>query len=150
VTVFLVAAEPWAHHPVVESRDEIELDTLRVKTLRESPQVKTLLRSLATAAKLTPANARVVDFTHDLPAELAFVIERVQTEGRAWQAWRTQEAVYAVSAELDETASRIQGHPVLTLYAHDDRGRVTDSSSWMERSNGEWVMRSRNAKRGAH
>ncbi len=150
MTAFLVAARPRVHHPDVESRDAFELDTVRVKTLRESPQVKTLLRSLAIAAKLIPANARVVDFTHDLPAELAFVIERVQAEGRAWQAWRTQEAVYAVSAELDETASRIQGLPVLTLYAHDDRGRVTDSSSWMERSNGEWVMRSRNAKRSAH
>ncbi len=150
MTAFLVAARPQVHHPDVESRDAFELDTVRVKTLRESPQVKTLLRSLAIAAKLIPANARVVDFTHDLPAELAFVIERVQAEGRAWQAWRTQEAVYAVSAELDETASRIQGLPVLTLYAHDDRGRVTDSSSWMERSNGEWVMRSRNAKRSAH
>jgi hypothetical protein len=123
------------------------MDTVRVKILREHSQIRTLLRSLLSTVQSIPPDSQPIHFTNELPAELSFVLERVQNEGRAWQAWRTVEDIGAVSAELDETASRIQGLPVLTLFEHDARGLVTQSSSWMGRENGEWVMRGAGKRR---
>jgi hypothetical protein len=123
------------------------MDTVRVRTLREHSQVRTLLRALLESARLFPPGSQLIDFTNELPAELSFALERVQSEGRAWQAWRRGNDVGAVSAELDETVSRIQGLPVLLLFHHDDRGLVTKTSSWMGRQSGEWVMRSPGQRR---
>ena len=123
------------------------MDTVRVRILREQSQIRTLLRSLLGSTQTIPPDSQPINFTSELPAELSFVLERVQNEGRAWQAWRRKQEVGAVSVELDETASRIQGLPVLLLFEHDARGLVTKCSSWMGRESGEWVMRSAGHKR---
>lgn len=141
-----------AHHSSIRSirtssGQLTAMDTVRVRILREHPQVRSLLRSLLAATRSIPPDSEAVSLAGELPAELAFVLERAQSEGRAWQAWRRKQDVGAVSAELDETASRIQGLPVLTLFEHDAKGLVTRSSSWMERESGEWVMRSTGRRR---
>jgi len=123
------------------------MDTVRVRILRDPSQVRTMLRSLLTCVGAIPPDSQLISFTAELPAELSFVLERVQSEGRAWQAWRRQQQVGAVSAELDETASRIQGHPVLNLFEHDAKGLVIRTSSWMGRESGEWIMRSGGRRR---
>jgi hypothetical protein len=123
------------------------MDTVRVRILREHPQISTLLRSLLNSAQTIPSDSQPVEFVNELPAELSLALERAQSEGRAWQAWRRAKDAGAVSAELDEVASRIQGLPVLTLFEHDAKGLVTKSSSWMGRETGEWVIRGSGKRR---
>jgi hypothetical protein len=118
--------------------DEV-VDTTQLRALRLGPEIHVLLRSLVLNRNLVPPAGVFLNFTSELPPELAAALEGVQRDGKAWSAWRDEEGVHAVSAEIDEALSPMVGHPVLRLSRHDSVGQVIECTCWFESEPDTWT-----------
>jgi len=114
------------------------VDTTQLRALRLGPEVHVLLRSLVLNRNFVPAEGAFLNFTSELPPQRAHVLDDVQREGKAWCAWRDDQGVHAVSAEIDEALSPMVGHPVLRLSRHDAVGRIVESTCWFESEPDTW------------
>jgi hypothetical protein len=116
------------------------MDTARLRALRTFPRVQALLRSLLGDQKLVPPQARYLTLPHELPRALQDKLSRAEKQGRGWCAWCVGEQFAAVSADIDEAASRMHARPVLQVFLHDETGRVIGSSGWLETQPERWSM----------
>lgn len=114
------------------------MDTARLRALRTFPRVQALLRSLLGCQSLVPAEAYFLNLLEELPRPLQDNLARAEKEGRGWCAWRVNDQLAAISADIDEAASRMHARPVLQLFLHDDSGRVIGSSGWLETQPDRW------------
>jgi hypothetical protein len=125
--------------PVGDSRGDDVVDTTQLRALRLGPEIHVLLRSLVLNRNLVPPDAVFLNFTTELPSELAHVLEDMQRAGQAWCAWRDEHQAYAVSAESDEALSTMLGRPVLRLSHHDELGAIVGATCWLESEPDTWV-----------
>ena len=116
------------------------VDTTQLRALRLGPEIHVLLRSLVLSRKLVPEDGVFLNFTSELPQQLGDVLEAIQREGKAWCAWRDEDRVHAVSAEIDEGLTPMVGHPVLRLSHHDADGRVVQCTCWFESEPDHWAL----------
>jgi len=114
------------------------VDTTQLRALRLGPEVHVLLRSLVLNRNLVPPEGIFLNFTSELPPELAVALDDIQREGKAWCAWRDERGVHAVSGEMDEALSPMVGHPVLRLSRHDVTGAVVECTCWFESKPDTW------------
>ena len=108
------------------------VDTARLRALRTYPQVHDLLRSLMSDLNLIPRNSELVGQLDALPVPMKRALLRAENRNRGWCAWRDAGVPVALTADVSEAASRMQGSPVLQLFLHDCQGRVIGSSGWLQ------------------
>jgi hypothetical protein len=100
--------------------------------------VQALLRSLLAHRELIPAGGRLLALSQQLPHPLQDTLLRAEKRGRAWCAWRVDDEFGAISADIDEAASRIYARPVLQVFLHDVTGRIIGCSGWLEAEPARW------------
>jgi hypothetical protein len=115
------------------------VDTARLRTLRTLPELQALLSSFLADRQLLPVQSELITREGELPEGLRGAIRRAENQDHAWRAWRHQSEVNAVSAQLDEDASRLHGRPVLLVFLHNALGQVIGSSKWLETRPGVWT-----------
>ncbi len=114
------------------------VDTTQLRALHLGPEIHVMLRSLVLNRSFVPPEGLFLNFTSELPPQLAHVLDGVQREGKAWCAWRDEQGVHAVSAEIDEALSPMVGHPVLRLSRHDAVGQIVECTCWFEGEPDKW------------
>jgi hypothetical protein len=127
IAIFILADRRWT------------VDTARLRALRTFPRVQALLRSLLGHQQLVPPEGRFLTLSNELPPSLQDTLSRAESQGLGWCAWHVNDEFAAISADVDEGASRIYARPVLQVFLHDATGRVIGSSGWLETQPGRWA-----------
>ena len=115
------------------------MDTERLRTLRTLPELQALLGSFLADRQLLPLQSELITQEDELPQGLRSAIGRAENQAHVWRVWRHQSEVNAVTAQLDEDASRLHGRPVLLVFLHNVSGQVIGSSKWLETRPGHWT-----------
>jgi len=114
-------------------------DTARLRGLGTFPRVQVLLGELITDQQLIPPGSRNVSNPDALPEALKASIQRAERQGRAWSAWSNERELFAVTADVDASSSRMHAKPVLRVLLYDGKGRVIGSSQWLEVRPTRWT-----------
>lgn len=114
-------------------------DTARLRGLGTFPRVQVLLGELITDQKLIPPGSRNVSNPDALPEALKASIQRAERQGSAWSAWSSERELFAVTADVDASGSRMHAKPVLRVLLYDGKGRVIGSSQWLEVRPTRWT-----------
>lgn len=114
------------------------METLRLKRIRQPPQVERLLERLVVQAGLVPANAYQLRDPGGLPSALERVILETTKIDRVWACWADGSRTRLFTGEMSLPLSRKRGAPVLMVTEYSEQGSLQEAGHWTFDGEGNW------------